>query len=90
MAEEVNPENLKEGFRVGEYFVSFPPGDFIHEDENGKLFANVDVYKIHKDKAQKINGAITPEVEQAISDELNRILTMAVDEFEKEKDNVQD
>lgn len=80
MVKETNKENLKEGFRVGDYFVTFPPGDFVHEDEDGKMSIDVDIYKIDKDKAVKVNGQVTPELEEAISLELNRILTAIIDQ----------
>ena len=69
------------GFKVGEYFVTFPPGDFIKEDNNGKIFAEVEIYKIDKhNKASKINQKeITKELEEQISDEINKFLLAAID-----------
>jgi hypothetical protein len=90
MSKEVKKEDLKEGFRVGEYFVSFPPGEFVHEDKEGNMFVDVDIYKIENEKAYKVNDQISNEVEQLISDELNKVLSAAINEFEKERDNVQD
>ena len=92
MAEEVKKEDLKEGFRVGDYFVTFPPGEFIHENDKGEMFIDIDVYKMDKDRLYKVNSQLTPEVEQMINEEINRMLTMAIDSFEKEKrdDNVKD
>ena len=92
MAEEVKKEDLREGFRVGEYFITFPPGDFVHEDDKGDMYIDVDVYKMDKDRLYKVNGKLTPEVEQMINEEINRMLTSAIDLFEKEKrdDNVKD
>lgn len=68
------------GFRVGEYFITFPPGDFIKEDREGKLFAELDIYKIDKNnKASKASQKeITPELEQLINDELNKFLLAAI------------
>lgn len=87
MENGISKEQLKEGFRVGEYFVTFPPGDFVHEDKDGKLSIDVDIYKIDKDRAYKVNGQITEELEIAISAELNRMLSAAVELYqEKEKD----
>jgi hypothetical protein len=71
-------DNNRLGFKVGEYFVSFPPGDFVKEDSKG-MYVMVDVYKMENDKPVKINNAIPPEVEQYINEELNRILSEAVD-----------
>jgi hypothetical protein len=87
MEKELSKEQLKEGFRVGEYFVTFPPGDFVHEDKNGNLSIDVDIYKIDKDRAYKVNGQVTEELEKAISEELNRMLSAAVELYqEKDKD----
>jgi len=87
MENGISKEQLKEGFRVGEYFVTFPPGDFVHEDNDGKLSIDVDIYKIDKDRAYKVNGQITEELENAISAELNRMLSAAVELYqEKDKD----
>ena len=92
MAEEVKKEDLRDGFRIGEYFVTFPPGDFVHEDKNGNMYIDVDVYKMDKERLYKVNGQLTPEAEQMINEEINRMLSSAIDLFEKEKrdENVED
>jgi hypothetical protein len=88
MLNEKSSEQLKEGFRVGEYFVSFPPGEFIEEDKDGNMFVKVDIYKVDKNNAvNKVNGEITPELEQLIGEELNRILNQAVDLYDQENIN---
>jgi hypothetical protein len=74
-------DNEREGFKVGEYFVTFPPGDFVKEDKNG-MYVMVDVYKMENNKAVKVNSKIPPEVEQYINEELNRILLAAVEAHE--------
>lgn len=72
---------MRDGFRIGEYFVSFPPGDFVHESEDGKMYIDVDIYRIEKDGSlHKVNKEITPELEQAINEEINRMLEAAVEE----------
>lgn len=77
---------MRDGFRIGEYFVSFPPGDFVHEDEDGKMFIDIDVFKIEKDGSMnKVNKEITPELEQAINEEINRMLEAAINEAEINK-----
>lgn len=75
------------GFRVGEFFVTFPPGDFIKEDKEGKLYAELEIFKIDKhNKASKASQSeITPELEQQINDELNKFLLAAID---AEKQNI--
>jgi hypothetical protein len=86
--EEKKVEDLKEGFRVGDYFCTFPPGEFIKEDEDGNMFAMVDIFKIDQEgRATKVNGALTPELEDAIGEELNRLLTQALELAEKENIN---
>jgi len=69
------------GFKVGEYFVSFPPGEFIKEDEDGKLYVMVDIFLIDKNnKATKVEqSTISPELEEQISLEINKFLTAAID-----------
>lgn len=72
------------GFKVGEYFVTFPPGDFIGEDSRG-MYATVDIYKIDKNnKAIKVKqDSITKELEEQISEELNKLLLSALELNEK-------
>jgi hypothetical protein len=75
---------MRDGFRIGEYFISFPPGDFVHENENGEMYMDVDIFKIEKDGSlHKANKQITPELEKAISEEINRMLISII-----EKDNI--
>jgi len=75
------------GFKVGEYFVTFPPGDFIKEDADGKMYAVVDIYKIEKNnKATKVKqDSLTKELEEQINDELNKFLLAAL---LQDKDNI--
>lgn len=77
MQNEEETENvvLKDGFRVGDFFVSFPSGEFVHEDKNGEIYVDVEIYKIDRDRIYKTKDQITPEIEQAIQEELNRLLT---------------
>ena len=71
-------DNQREGFRIGDYFVTFPPGDFVKEDSKG-MYVMVDIYKVENKRAVKINGKISPEIEQYINEELNRILLEAAE-----------
>jgi hypothetical protein len=75
---------LLDGFKVGEYFISFPPGEFVKEDDKGEMYVEVDVYQLDdKGETQKVNKKdITPDVHQLISEELNRIILKAIDEIE--------
>jgi hypothetical protein len=80
-------DNKIEGFRVGEYLIAFPPGDFVQEDENGEMFLLVDIYKIDNvtGESTKINkDGMPPELEEQINEELNKILLAAI-EMEENK-----
>jgi len=80
-------DNKIEGFRVGEYMVAFPPGEFVQEDENGEMFLLVDIYKIDKNTNEptKINkDGMPPGLEEQINEEINKILLAAI-EMEKNK-----
>jgi len=70
--------SLLDGFRVGDYFVAFPPGDFVVEDDNG-MSVKVEIYKMSNDKLIKADkNSITPELEEEIQKELNRMLEEAL------------
>jgi hypothetical protein len=70
----------KPGFKIGDYFVSFPADEIIKEDENGKLFILADIYKLDNNKiATRLKESeITPEVEALINDEIMRLLSGAI------------
>jgi len=74
------------GFRLGNYFVTFPEDEFVKEDEeNGRLYILADIYRIDNDSttAYKLNESeITPAIEKMISDEVNRLLLEGI-EFDK-------
>jgi hypothetical protein len=74
------------GFRLGDFFVTFPDDEFIKEEpETGRLFILADIYKIDNDKisAYKLKDEeVTPQIERMISDEVNRILLESV-KFDK-------
>ena len=82
MAKKTKPveeQTKREGFRIGNYFISFPTNEaFIHEDANGNLFAAVDIFTIEGDNLSKYEGKVPQELEDAISDEFNRILDAAL------------
>lgn len=83
--------NKLDGFRVKDYFVSFPPGDFIKEDDNGNMYAEVEIYNLRKDgQAEKLSkDKISPEIDKIISEELNKLIQEAL-QMEKGKINEQD
>ena len=73
------------GFKVDEYFVAFPPGDFISE-ENGDMSVQVDIFRITKDnkKVPIPVEEITEELEIKIAAHINEMLTRAIERAEKE------
>lgn len=74
-----------EGFRLGDYMICFPPGEFVQEDKKGNVYVLVDIYKIDNGKAKKVNREGVPEeLEEQINSEINRVLLAAI---EKEKGN---
>lgn len=76
----------KTGFRVGDYFVSFPEDEFIKEDpESGGMYVLVDIYKLDRDNnAFKVEqNEITPEIEALVNSEINKMLTAAVTELQE-------
>lgn len=84
MDENINISSL-EGFRLGDYMICFPPGEFVQEDEKGDMYVLVDIYKIDNGKAKKVNREVVPEeLEEQINSEINRMLLAAL---EKEKGN---
>jgi hypothetical protein len=80
--------NKRPGFKVDDYLVIFPEGEFISEDENG-LAINVDIFKLDGDNRTKISqGELTEDLEIKISAYINEMLTQAIEE--EEKKNVKD
>ena len=79
MDENINISSL-EGFRLGEYMICFPPGEFVQEDEKGDMYVLVDIYKIDNGKAKKVNREGVPqELEEQINAEVNRMLLAAIE-----------
>ena len=79
MDENINISSL-EGFRLGEYMICFPPGEFVQEDEKGDMYVLVDIYKIDNGKATKVNKEGAPqELEEQINAEVNRMLLAAIE-----------
>jgi hypothetical protein len=78
------------GFRLGDYFVTFPDDEFVKEDEEtGRLYILADIYKMDSEKttAYKLKETeITPAIERMISDEVNRLLLEGVDFDKSEKE----
>lgn len=70
-------DNEKPGFRMGEYFVTFPEDEFVKEDEDGRMYVLTEIYKIRNNKTTAIKlkqEEITPEIEEMINEEINRLI----------------
>jgi hypothetical protein len=83
-----------EGFRMGDFFISFPPGDFIEENEDGSASLIVDIFRInkHTNECVRINeNEITQELQDNINYEVNKMLMEAIQQEElRNKNNVKD
>ena len=80
---------LIDGFRVGNYFCSFPDGEFIKEDKDGNLFVLVDIYTVDKDNrvTRVPQSNVSEEAAEQINAEINRMLLDALDNVKNsEKD----
>ena len=85
---EDNLGDKRPGFRVNDYFITFPEDEFVKEDDEGKLYIIVDIFKLEKDSltAVKIQKEdITPEIEDIISKEINRLLLEGIDDMKKQE-----
>ena len=79
MDESISISSL-EGFKIGEYMICFPPGEFVQEDDKGDMYVLVDIYRIDNGKAKKVNrDGIPEELEEQINAEINRMLLAAID-----------
>lgn len=93
--EENNVDKI-EGFRIGDYFVTFPDmEEIIKEDTDGRYYINVDIFKIDSSRnvSKMDNSEVTPEIEQMITDELHRLLSEGLDlakDKHKDEMNVKD
>ena len=87
MVEQNLDKNKRPGFRIQNYFVTFPEDEFIKEDEeSGRLYILADIYKIENDKTSAFklqSEEITPEIEKMISDEVNRLLMEGIEDDNK-------
>jgi hypothetical protein len=88
-------ENKIDGFRLGDFFISFPAsGNIIEENPDGSASILVDIYRINKETngCVKMNqDEITPDIQDMINYEVNKMLMEAIRLEEiKEKNNVKD
>ena len=76
----------RSGFKIRDYFISFPDGEFITENEDGTLNLAVDIYKIdvnnnlHPVNTDEVIDEIQPEIEAWV----NTALEHAIEQAEKE------
>lgn len=79
------------GFRMGEYFITFPDDEFVKEDADGRMYVLTDIYKIGKNNTtakRVLQEEITPELEEMINVEINRLLRDGLNLMEdSEKEN---
>ena len=67
-------QSKRDGFRVDDYFVCFPEGDFITEDDHGMSIA-VDIYSIDD------NNDLTPVKQESVTEELQIKIEAYINKF---------
>ena len=82
--EDQNKPEEPQGFKIDErYFVEFPPGDFVKENEEGQLYIDVIVYENVDDEIKRLKSEeISEELTEKINEAINKILMKAVEEAE--------
>lgn len=77
--------NNRPGFRVDNFFVSFPDDqEIITEDPNGNMFINVDIFKLDNDNRIRVKQEeVTEELQIKISAYINEMILQAIEEEEK-------
>ena len=78
-------DNKKTGFRVNNYFVSFPEDEFIKEDpETGNMYVLVDIYRLDEQgNAFKLEqDEVTSDIEALVNTEISKMLNAAIDAVE--------
>ena len=86
-------QNKKDGFRVGKYFCVLPDGKFIQEDRDGGTYISLEIYRIEKNNSMSpiAQDEITPDIEDMINEEINKMLLEAIEEeSNKGVNNVKD
>lgn len=79
-----------DGFRIDDYYICFPEGDFITEDEEGTAIA-VDIYRVMDNnnlepvKADEVTEELRAKIESWINTALERAIEQAEAEYSKEK-----
>jgi hypothetical protein len=81
-------EKERPGFRIGEYFVTFPEDEFVKEDEDGRMYVLTEIFKIRNNKTTAVKlkqEEITPEIEDMINEEINKLLLEGMKFYEDKK-----
>jgi hypothetical protein len=83
-------ENKKDGFRVGNYFCVLPEGNFIEETKDDGVYITLEIYRVEKDNSMVSISAdeITPDIEEQINIEINKMMLAAIEQAEKDDKNV--
>ena len=79
-------QHKRPGFRIRDYFISFPSGEFITENEDGTLGLMVDIFKmdvnnnLHPITKEDNIDELQPEIEAWV----NTALEHAIEQAERE------
>jgi len=81
-AEERSSNNEPIGFKINDqYFIEFPPGDFVHETETGEMFIDVIVYENTEDGIKRLKpDDMNEETTKLVNEAINNILSKAIKE----------
>lgn len=90
MSKEEQSQNEPMGFKINDrYFIEFPPGDFVHEDEDGKMYVDVNIYENVDGDIKKLSHTdLTEEIQDLVNTSINKILKSAIDEALDHKDTI--
>lgn len=73
-------QTKRDGFRIDNYFIAFPPGDFITEESDGTMSIAVDIYSI--DDNNNLNpvepGTVPEDLHVKIEAYINKFLEDAI------------
>jgi len=80
--EEQPSANEPIGFKINDqYFIELPPGDFVHETEDGGMWVDVIVYENTKDGIKRLKAEdLSEETTVLINKAINNILSKAINE----------
>jgi hypothetical protein len=82
-------QHKRPGFRIKDYFISFPEGEFVHENDDGTMSLDIDIFRIDgnnnlvaMDEASKDAEieALRPEIEAWVNTALEEAIKRAEEE----------